>query len=439
MVSYGDMPNEKHIILPKLYEWQQYTVDQFCNQCGTGKVVCCKSSRQRGKTYMCCAILIHYALSYAKTVSAIVEPTNAQARKVFKTIVDATYEAGLIKSKNETFLTIEFINGSTIMFKSAQIKDGLRGYTISGCLILDEAAYLTSDILELVLPWLNVHKAPMMLVSTPRIRDGVFYNYYKEGLDGKNNVVSVDWCDFDTSCMLSDEMMEMYRKTLTTNQFKSEILGEWLDDDGLVFSFLQENLIPSIVSQNYGKAYVGIDFGAGGGGDYTSVSAFDENGKMIFLDYWNDLTTFQQVERLAGDLVSLGPRIAHINAENNSIGSPLIDLLIRSLNEQKQSVLVAKINRWVTTNKSKSELVQQMQVALEQGKVKLFDDKMLLAQFGAYEAEYNPKTQVVTYNGAYGTHDDIVMSTMLAWDAYYKNATTGQYCIGFSRSNSLKI
>ena len=399
----------------------------------SGLVCCVKAPRQRGKSYVCEGILLHYAINYANTINGLVSPTMAQARKVYKEIVNAIYESGIIKKKNETLLEIELINGSSIFFKSAEVRDGLRGYKVSGILILDEAAFLSPDLLELVLPWRQVSNAPMVLVSTPKIRDGVFYNYFKEGLDGKGNVVSIDWCDWDTSELISPEMVEQYRKILTANQFKSEILGEWLDDDGMVFSFIQENTIPSIVSQNYGKAYVGIDFGAGGGGDYTAISAFDENGKMIFLDYWNDLTTFQQVERLAGDLVTLGPRIAHINAENNSIGSPLIDLLIRTLNEQKQAVLVAKINRWTTTNKSKSELVQQMQVALEQGKTKLFDDKMLLAQFGAYEAEYNPKTQVVTYNGAYGTHDDIVMATMLAWDSYYKNATTGQYCIGFSR------
>lgn len=378
---------------------------------------------------MCQGILLHYALNIERSKNALISPTMAQARKIYKEMVDAVYSSGVIKKKNETLLEIEFINGSTIFFKSAEIRDGLRGYTVTGVLILDEAAFLSPELLELVLPWRQVSNAPMLLVSTPKIRDGVFYNYYKEGLDGNGRVVSIDWNDWDTSCLISDEMVEQYRKILTANQFKSEILGEWLDDDGMVFTFLNENTIPEIVSSNYGKAYLGIDFGAGGGGDYTALSAFDENGRMIFLDYFNDLTTFQQVERLTADIMQFGYKVVAINAENNSIGSPMIDLIIKSLNEKGQTMTVSKINRWTTTNKTKSELVQQMQVALEQGKVKLFDEKMLLAQFGAYEAEYNPKTQVVTYNGAYGTHDDIVMATMLAWNAFVSNTATGQYCI----------
>lgn len=416
--------------MPRLYQWQKDTVDQFIEKSGTGKVVCVKSPRQRGKSYMCCSILIYYALSQPNTVSAIIEPTNAQARKVFKSVVNAMWDAGVIKSKNETFLTVEFINGSSIMFKSAQIKEGLRGYTISGCLILDEAAYLPPDILELVLPWLQVHRAPMMVVSTPRIRDGVFWNYWKEGLDGNGNVVSIDWCDYDTSVLISDEAIEQYRKILTKNQFKSEILGEWLDDDSLVFSYLRENTIPDFPGTG-NSIYLGIDFGNGDGGDYTVISGFNERGEMVFLDYFNELSTFLQIERLANDIMRFGYHVTSINAENNSIGSPMIDLLIEKLNKAGQAVTVSKINRWTTTNKSKSELVKEFQVAMEQSLAKIFDNKMLLAQFGAYEAEYNPKTQVVTYNGAYGTHDDIVMATMLAYDAYHKRTMTGTYSISF--------
>ena len=418
-----------NIVLPRLYPWQKDVVNQFCNQAGTGKVVVVKSRRQCGKTFMCCSILLHYACTYPNTTSAIIEPTNAQARKVFKTISKAIDGTGILKSKNETFLTIELVNGSTIMFKSAQIKEGLRGYTISGTIILDEAAYLPADILELVLPWRQVHKAPMMLVSTPRVKDGVFFNFWKEGFEGRN-VVSIDWSEYDTSVLLDENTIEQYRRTLTSNQFRSEILGEFLDDEGLVFQYIRENTIPDTPGK-YTRAYAGIDFGAGNGNDYTSFSVFDESGHMCYLDYFNDLTTLQQIERLVSDINIFGNKIVSINAENNSIGSPMIDLIIKSLNDQNQGVLVSKINRWVTTNKSKGELVNQMQVALEQGNVKLFADKTLVNQFTAYEAEYNPKTQVITYNGAYGTHDDIVMSTMLAWNAYVTSTNLGTYCLSF--------
>lgn len=424
--------NGINIVLPKLYPWQKAVTDTICGKPGSGLKVVVKAPRQRGKSFVSQGVLCHYALSYKNTVSAIVEPTNAQARKVFRSIKNGLWESGVIKKANETFLEIEFINDSRIMFKSAESGDNLRGYTVSGILVLDEAAFVSQEILELVLPWLNVHNAPMLIVSTPKIRDGVFYNYWKEGIENTKNVVSIDWTEWDTSELLSADMMEQYRRTLTANQFRSEILGEWLDDEGLVFSYLRENTIPDTPGK-YVKTYLGIDFGAGDNNDYTSLSAFNERGEMVFLDYFNNLTTLQQIERLTNDIMSFGGSIVSINAENNSIGKPLIDLIIQSLNQNNRQVTVSKINRWVTTNASKGELVNDFQIALEQGDVKIFDNKMLLTQFSAYEAEYNPKTQVITYNGAYGTHDDLVMSTMLAYNAYKKQAATGNYSIGFTR------
>lgn len=358
----------------------------------------------------------------------MISPTMAQARKVYREVVNAIYSSGIIKRKNETLLEIELVNGSSIFFKSAEIKDGLRGYKVSGILILDEAAYLSPDTLQLVLPWRQVSNAPMLVVSTPRIKDGVFWNYYKEGIENNNTVISIDWNDFDTSELLPQDMIEQYRRVLTKNQFKSEIMGEWLDEESIVFQYLKESVNQN-ASLNYTSVYGGIDFGAGDGNDYTSFTVFNENGEMVFLDYFNDLSTLQQIERLTTDIISFGSSFRLINMEGNSIGKPLTDLIIKSLNEHNQQITVSKINRWITTNTSKSELVKEFQVALEQGKVKLFDDKMLLTQFSAYEAEYNPKTQVVTYNGAYGTHDDLVMSTMLAWDAYLKQSSMGNYTI----------
>lgn len=422
------MADSKTYVGPRLYPWQRAVTDAICNKVGTGEVCCVKSRRQCGKSYVCEGILLHYAINYANTINGMISPTMAQARKVYREVIKAIYSSGVIKRKNETLLEIELINGSQIFFKSAEVGDGLRGYKVSGILILDEAAYLSNDILELVLPWRQVSNAPMLVVSTPKIKDGVFYNYYKEGLDGGQNVVSIDWNDWDTSELLPPSMVEQYRRVLTANQFKSEIMGEWLDDDALVFNYVRENLVPDVPGP-YQRVYGGIDFGAGDGNDFTSFSVFNEKGQMVFLDYWNNLSTLQQIDRLVGDIMSFGPAWGSINMENNSIGKPLIDLIIKSLNDLHQSVISSKINRWVTSNKSKGELVNQMQVGLEQGAVKLFDNKTLINQFTAYEAEYNPRTQIVTYNGAYGTHDDLVMSSMLAWNAYLNGTEMGTYCI----------
>ena len=177
----------KTFIGAKLYPWQKAVTDEICGIPNENKVLVVKSHRQDGKSFLCENILLFYGINKARSTNAIVSPTLNQSRAIYKEIVNAVVDSGIIKAKNEMLLTIDLINGSTIFFKSAEQRDALRGYHINGILILDEAAYLSDDILPLVLPWCNVSKANMIIVSTPRLKDGFFYRYYMRGLARENN------------------------------------------------------------------------------------------------------------------------------------------------------------------------------------------------------------------------------------------------------------
>jgi hypothetical protein len=150
---------------------------------------------------------------------------------------------------------------------------------------------------------------------------------------------------------------------------------------------------------------------------------------MVFLDYFNDLGTFPQVERVIKDILPYKNAIRVIQAEDNSIGSPMIDLLKKELKERKETGLLNKVLNFTTTNKSKASLVSQTQVGFERKEIKLLNDSVLIGELGAYEATYNAQTGNVSYNGAAGTHDDLVISTMLAYDAYKSNKRQGTYIV----------
>lgn len=417
----------KTYIGAKLFEWQKAVVDEICDQRGTNKVVVCKAHRQAGKSYMCEGVLLHYAINYPRTTSAVISPTLNQSRNIFKELVSAIYESGIIKRKNETLLEIELINDSRIFFRSSEMGEALRGYHIDGVLVMDEASYLPDDVVQLVLPWVQVAKAPLLIVSTPKLKTGFFFRYYNMGIEGTNNIVTIDWNDYDTSALLTKEQIDTYRKVLSPNQFKSEILGEFLDMEGMVFTNLENNIQQTT---NFINLYVGIDWGTGKGEDYTSISIFNESGEMVFIDYFNDLGTFAQVERVKDILVKYKDHIKVIQAEDNSIGSPMIDLLVKTLKEDNQYTILNNLKRYVTTNKSKAEMVALVQTGLELNELKLLNDKMLISQMTTYEATYNFKTGNVSYNGAQGTHDDLVMSTLIAYEGLMKNKNNPTYSIG---------
>ena len=87
---------------------------------------------------------------------------------------------------------------------------------------------------------------------------------------------------------------------------------------------------------------------------------------MAFIDYFNDRSTFDQVRYICNLLEPYEDRIDTILAENNSIGSPMIDLLKDEFVRRGKMRLHNAVIPFTTTNREKARLVNQLQVALEQ-------------------------------------------------------------------------
>ena len=398
----------------------------------SGRIFVVKSKRQVGKTTMAENILLKVAIEHNRTLSCLVEPTLDQARRVYKELVKAIEQTPVIKRKNDSLLELELINGSTIIFKSAEQRDNLRGFTVTGILVVDECAFIQDDIFDILQPTTDVHSAPILLISTPKLKQGFFYRYYSAGAAGDNpNIISIDFNQFDTSFLLSREKLEQYRTMMPKAQFTTEYLGNFLDSDSILFSNINECV--STPTQGWNELYVGIDWGSGAGGDYTSVCGFNERKEMVFIDYFNDKSTFEQARYIADLLALNGGKVKNVLAESNSIGTPMIALLKDELDKRNKRDISHLVTPFVTTNSEKVRLVNQLQVALEQKAVTLLDDRGLLVQLSAYEATYNPKTNNVSYNAPQGLHDDNCISTMLALDALEGGRRTGVYTLGFRR------
>lgn len=383
-----------------------------------GVIVTVKSRRQSGKSFMSLNLLLYHAIN--KTCkSALVSITLAQSRKVFRELVNAIEHTGIIKKKNEQTLEIELINRSQIFFKSSeQGTDALRGYTITGILILDEASFLSESILEAVLPWTNVFKPPILIVSTPKFKNCFFYRYYMKGFEGDGKHISIDWNNYDLSEFLDDTTLKEYERMLPKNQFKTEYLGEFLDDDGVVF----ENFKNCVKSPTNNKAkYVGIDWSTGQGQDYTSITVLNDLCEQVALYSFNNLNTTQTIDRITNILKDMVD-VELVLCESNSIGTPMTELLI-------QANPKLRIETATTTNQSKAEMVAALQVAFEKQTITILDEPKQLSEIASYEATYNPKTKNVQYNAPQGLHDDSVISLMLALKAYTNGNKKGKYNI----------
>lgn len=406
------------IILPRPTGYQREVIDFLRDGYNSGKTSCVKSVRQSGKSFMSMLILIMYALG-KKCRSIYVAPTLQQSTMTYKAIVNAFKDTNIIKSTNGATFAIEFINGSDILFRSTGQGASLRGLTASGILVLDECAFLKDEDINVILPFVNANNAPILAISTPFARQGYFFNLYTQGVNAPTDKVKAfDWANHpETSRFLTPERKEFYKKTMVKQLYNTEILGQFLVDDGLLFQNIQAAVLD--YKPTIDEVYIGIDFGTGNGGDYTVMSVMNKNSEQVNIYSTNKLSPMKQVEWLA-ELINQYSKVNRIFAEVNSIGNVYIDAL--------QSKIKHKITKWVTTNKSKKDLVAQLQLAFENRTVKIQNNEELITELGAYEMQLT-KTGVITFNGRVGVHDDMVIATMLSY--YAIHSKKGTYALKF--------
>lgn len=389
----------------------------------SGNIYVVKARRQVGKSVMVEQELLRFAINYKDTVSACVCPTLSQARKMFQDIINSIYDSGVVMKKNETLLEIVLINGSKIFFKSAEQKDSLRGYTISGILCVDECAFISDEVFyELLLAWTNVHSAPILLTSTPKFKLGFFWNYWNIGVQKTNpNVIAIDFNKYDTTALLSKERLEEYRKLLPKGQFLTEYMGEFLDSQSIVFGDFK-NCIGGNEIKEYKDIFIGIDWGSGVGSDYTVMTGVNERNEQVFITYFNNKSSPQQIEYIVDYLELYKNKIRCIVAETNGVGQPLVDALKLRLNWCKNII------GFCTTNAEKIRLINRLQVDFEQKTIMLLDDEKQTNELSAYECQVK-SNKTVTFNAPIGGNDDTVMALMFAEEAREIKNKRGKYNI----------
>lgn len=403
------------------------------NSRGSGHIYVVKSKRQVGKSVVAVCILIKFCLEQ-KCISVCVEPTQAQCRRVFKQVNDFLAGSGAIVSANATLLTIEFANGSELIFKSAEQGDNLRGTVCSGVLVIDEGSFIDDSVYELLYPITDAHSAPILALSTPLFMDGEFFRLYSRGMDGDERITSFDWAQYDTSIFLSNEKLEYYRNTISPMKFRCEYLGEFLQNgDGFLFRISDECLGQP---EETDIVYMGIDFATGGGSenedsDYTVLSVFNNRGQMVGIHRTNQLTPMAQVEWLSTLILGYADKykIKTILGEKNSIGAVYIDALNLKLRNRSLT-----ITNWNTSNKSKQDLISELELAFDTKSIQLLRDSNLtqvfLNELRQYQAVINPTTHTISYSGYGKAHDDCVMSIAFAYHAYKQSL--GNFRIAFA-------
>lgn len=413
-----------NVEFPPLYEWQQDVFDEIKASEGTSKTLCIKAKRQVGKSILCIVALEYFAFKNAGSIGYLLEPTLAQSRRVFKQMVKSLggEDSPVIKSSNSTLLELELFNGSQIIFKSAEQREALRGATVkNSILIIDEGAYIDDDIYFILDPVVDATKSPTLIVSTPLFLSGEFYERYKRGKEGSKFVKSFDWSTYDTSALLDKEKLEYYRENMTPLKFRSEILGEFIEEGSYIFGDIGK-CVDNKAAANAEPVYGGIDWGAGDGGNSTVLTLISRDRVVRECLRWKDFDSVDLVDVLAEEITKRG--LTRVEVEKNSIGKVFYDML-------KKKLPAGMLKLFVTTNESKREIIEELIKAFQKGTITIPDDPTLRKQLQHYAQE---KTKTgYTYNGADGVEDDYVMSLAFAYDLCPKvDKPKGKFEVSFA-------
>ena len=222
------------------------------------KLLC--SGRRFGKTYLCIARLLNWALEKPGSLNWYVTANYRMAKQIAWRQLKDMAPQELVVKKNESDLSLEFINGSQIALRGADNEDSLRGVSLSS-LVVDEAAYVKQSAWEMVLrPALSDQGGPAWFITTPAGLNW-FHDLWEQAEE------QADWCTFSYTTVeggnVPPEEIEAAKRTLDDRTFRQEYLASFETISGRCFPDFDNENIDELVEDVGGPILIGLDFNVG--------------------------------------------------------------------------------------------------------------------------------------------------------------------------------
>lgn len=361
--------------------------------------------RQWGKTMLAMNQVYYWAINNPGSKIGWVSPVYKQSEKVYDEMARA-FDGSIIKT-NAQKLIIE-VNGSMIQFFSSERYDNIRGFTFD-YLVCDEFAFMAEQAwTEVLRATVLVKGKKVLLISTPKGKNH-FYQLFN--LDGTNpQYKSFKMSSYDG--LAPNDEIDGARYTLPEHIFRQEYLAEFVDNGSGVFTNLSISQ-----GQPTNHYYAGIDLGRAD--DYTVLTILNDKGQMVYCDRWRHNTWQNIINSMLPALNKWKPKTL---IEINSIGDVIY--------EQLKSVY-QHVKPFVTSSKSKQDIVEGLQVAVQNNDFSILDIDWLKKEFDLFTYEYNPKTRGIKYSAPNGFHDDGVMSCCIAYQCMKDHKSNGVFNYGF--------
>ena len=217
------------------------------------------AGRRFGKTHLAIRELCYHAKDPGKEVWYVAPSYKMAKNIVWRKLKNKLQDLNWIKKHNETELTIQLINGSTIALKGADNYDSLRGVGLD-FIVLDEFADIAPDAFyETLRPTLSDKQGRALFIGTPKGIGNWAYEIYQNALDNEN-WRSYTFTTIDGGNVPAEEI-EQAKRDLDERTFRQEYLATFETFTGRIYyAFDRQANIRKYIGSLPDTVYVGMDF-----------------------------------------------------------------------------------------------------------------------------------------------------------------------------------
>ena len=388
-----------NITLFKPHLGQRRVIDSFASSKHKFGVVA--TGRQYGKSLLGQNLLLYWLLSTPKQKGAWISPIYNQGKKVFQELLNAANK--IVVSSNKADLTMQFVNGSTLQFLSAERYDSIRGFSFH-YMVIDEAAFIREDAInEAIFPTLSAIGKKCLVISTPKSKNW-FYNSYLKGSTDNDDYISFRGISTDNP-HIDRHFIEEQSKSLPTDIYRQEYLAEFSEATNDVFRGLETTCILNEWEEprRNKRYYFGADVGLSN--DYTVCTILDESGRTAKILRFNGTTIEDAGKTIVTTLRKYNVKGGYV--ETNNIGQAIYELI------RSEGI---KCKGFTTTQDSKLKGVRALIHDIEEGVIELPSKNLMTEcynELSAYTYKVNTNGKL-SFSHPNGMHDDVVDSLWLA-------------------------
>lgn len=217
------------------------------------------AGRRFGKTHLAIRELAYHARIPDREVW-YVAPTYKMAKQiVWRKLKNRLQDLNWVKKHNETELTIQLVNGSTISLKGADNYDSLRGVGLD-FIVLDEFADIDPQAwYETLRPTLADKQGGALFIGTPKGIGNWAYEIYQNSLEDSS------WRSWTFTTVdggnVKPEEIEAAKRDLDERTFRQEFMATFETFAGRIYyAFDRQANIRKYMDPLPEQIYVGMDF-----------------------------------------------------------------------------------------------------------------------------------------------------------------------------------